>query len=33
MVFDPIHPYSRGLMNSILVPEEGSEESEGEPAE
>ena len=24
MVFDPIHPYSRGLMNSILVPEEGS---------
>ena len=24
MVFDPIHPYSRGLMHSILVPEEGS---------
>ena len=24
MVFDPIHPYSRGLMNSILVPEEGT---------
>ena len=24
MVFDPVHPYSRGLMNSILVPEEGS---------
>ena len=23
MVFDPIHPYSRGLMQSILVPEEG----------
>ncbi len=23
MVFDPIHPYSKGLMNSILVPEEG----------
>jgi len=23
MVFDPIHPYSRGLMKSILVPEEG----------
>ena len=23
MVFDPIHPYSRGLMRSILVPEEG----------
>ena len=24
MVFDPIHPYSRGLMNSIIVPEEGT---------
>ena len=24
MVFDSIHPYSRGLMNSILVPEEGT---------
>ncbi len=24
MVFDPIHPYSRGLMRSILVPEEGA---------
>ena len=24
MVFDPIHPYSRGLMRSILVPEEGT---------
>jgi len=24
MVFDPIHPYSRGLMHSILVPEEGT---------
>ena len=23
MVFDPIHPYSKGLMSSILVPEEG----------
>ncbi len=23
MVFDPIHPYSKSLMNSILVPEEG----------
>ena len=23
MVFDPMHPYSHGLMNSILVPEEG----------
>ena len=24
MVFDPVHPYSHGLMNSILVPEEGT---------
>lgn len=24
MVFDPIHPYSRGLMGSIIVPEAGS---------
>ena len=24
MVFDPIHPYSRGLMHSIIVPEEGT---------
>ena len=24
MVFDPIHPYSKGLMGSILVPEEGT---------
>ncbi|MBR4711210.1 MAG: ABC transporter ATP-binding protein [Clostridia bacterium] len=24
MVFDPVHPYSRGLMKSILVPEEGT---------
>ena len=24
MVFDPIHPYSRGLMKAILVPEEGT---------
>ncbi len=23
MVFDPIHPYSKGLMNSIIVPESG----------
>jgi peptide/nickel transport system ATP-binding protein len=22
-VFDPLHPYSRGLMGSIIVPEEG----------
>ncbi|MBQ7678989.1 MAG: ABC transporter ATP-binding protein, partial [Butyrivibrio sp.] len=27
MVFDPVHPYSRGLMNSILVPEEGTREA------
>lgn len=26
MVFDPIHPYSRGLMRSIIVPEEGTRE-------
>ena len=26
MVFDPIHPYSRGLMKSIIVPEEGTRE-------
>ena len=24
MVFDPVHPYSKGLMDSILVPEEGT---------
>jgi peptide/nickel transport system ATP-binding protein len=24
MVFDPIHPYSHGLMGSILVPEAGT---------
>ena len=24
MVFDPVHPYSRGLMHSILVPEKGT---------
>ena len=24
MVFDPVHPYSHGLMKSILVPEEGT---------
>lgn len=24
MVFDPIHPYSRGLMGSIIVPESGA---------
>ena len=24
MVFDPVHPYSHGLMGSILVPEEGT---------
>ena len=27
MVFDPIHPYSRGLMRSIIVPEEGTREN------
>ena len=27
MVFDPVHPYSRGLMHSILVPEEGTREA------
>ena len=24
MIFDPIHPYSKGLIGSILVPEEGT---------
>jgi len=24
MVFDPLHPYSKGLMGSILVPEDGT---------
>jgi peptide/nickel transport system ATP-binding protein len=24
MVFNPIHPYSKGLMGSIIVPEEGT---------
>ncbi|MCL2361228.1 MAG: ABC transporter ATP-binding protein [Defluviitaleaceae bacterium] len=24
MIFDPIHPYSKGLMGSILVPEDGT---------
>ena len=24
MVFDPVHPYSHGLMGSILVPEAGT---------
>ena len=27
MVFDPVHPYSRGLMRSILVPEEGTRDN------
>jgi peptide/nickel transport system ATP-binding protein len=26
MVFDPIHPYSKGLMRSIIVPEAGTRE-------
>jgi peptide/nickel transport system ATP-binding protein len=24
MIFDPLHPYSKGLMGSILVPEDGT---------
>ena len=27
MIFDPIHPYSKGLIGSILVPEEGTRET------
>ena len=27
MVFDPLHPYSRGLMGSMLVPEEGTRDT------
>jgi peptide/nickel transport system ATP-binding protein len=27
-VFDPLHPYSKGLMGSIIVPEEGVREHE-----
>ena len=26
MVFDPLHPYAKGLMGSIIVPEEGTRE-------
>ena len=26
VVFDPLHPYSKGLMGSIIVPEEGVRE-------
>jgi len=26
MVFDPMHPYSKGLMGSIIVPEEGTKD-------
>lgn len=26
MVFDPVHPYSKGLMGSIIVPEEGTKD-------
>ena len=26
MIFDPVHPYSKGLMGSIIVPEEGTRE-------
>ncbi len=28
MVFDPVHPYSKGLMGSIIVPETGTREHE-----
>ena len=27
MVFDPLHPYTKGLMGSIIVPEEGVREN------
>jgi len=27
VVFDPLHPYSKGLMGSMLVPEEGTRET------
>lgn len=27
LVFDPLHPYSKGLMGSIIVPESGTRES------
>jgi len=27
VVFDPLHPYARGLMDSILVPEEGTRQT------
>jgi peptide/nickel transport system ATP-binding protein len=27
MVFDPLHPYSKGLMGSILVPEDGTRDT------
>jgi len=27
MVFDPMHPYSKGLMGSILVPEDGTRDN------
>ena len=27
MVFDPLHPYSKGLMGSMLVPEEGTRDT------
>lgn len=27
MVFDPLHPYSKGLMGSIIVPEQGTREN------
>ncbi len=30
MVFDPLHPYSKGLMGSIIVPEEGVKRTEAD---
>ena len=27
MIFDPLHPYSKGLMGSILVPEDGTRDT------
>ena len=27
MIFDPLHPYSKGLMGSILVPEDGARDA------
>jgi oligopeptide/dipeptide ABC transporter, ATP-binding protein, C-terminal domain len=27
VVFDPLHPYSKGLMNSMIIPEKGMREA------